>query len=154
MLPLISEFENAFFDSRKSNRFTLNSYLYRVLSELYDECLRKVPEKQRIPDIMHTVKRYIDSAYVDIDSVDGIAKKFGYSRDHLNRLFAQVYQMSISCYLRQRRMEEAMRLLQNTDMTLLQISQAIGYRDYSVFYRAFLSYYHVNPKSVSGRETQ
>lgn len=153
VLPLISKYENAFFDFRKSNCFLLNSYFYRILSELYNECYSDLSAQPRIPDIMHTVKKYLDSTYANIDSVSEIAKKFGYSPDHLNRLFVQIYQMPIYRYLRQRRMEEAMRLLQNTSMTLLQISQAVGYEEYSSFYRAFVSTYHVNPKNVSRNES-
>lgn len=153
LLPLVSAYENAFFDFRKSNYFLLNSYLYRILSELYSARCEDLSVNRRVSDVMHAVKRYIDSNYANIGSVEEIAKKIGYSPDHMNRLFVQKYQMPVYRYLRHRRMEEAMRLLQNTSMTLLQISQVVGYEEYSSFYRVFVSTYHINPKNVSRRES-
>lgn len=66
-----------------------------------------------------------------------LAEQFGYSTDHLIRIFKQHFQMTPHQYLIEIRLSEAKRLLLTTDWSLDQIASLSGFRDPTVFYRAF-----------------
>lgn len=139
--PIISACENAYSVRRQFNRFLMNSYLYRMFSELYPE----LPDNKQVSNLLSTIKKYIDSEYSSIANVEDIARKFGYNADHLTKIFIQKYKMSPYQYLKSIRMEHAMWLLQNTDMSLEQIAHSVGYDNYSSFYRMFVSTYRFSP---------
>ena len=147
ILPIISACEAAYTDRRYINAFLMDSYMYRIFSELY----MKIPDDKQVSNLLSMVKKHIDSEYSSIVSIQDIAQKFGYNPDHLTKIFIQKYHVSLYQYLKNVRMDHAMWLLQNTGMSLGQIARSVGYDNYSSFYRMFMSTYQVSPRRV-GKE--
>lgn len=113
----------------------------------------KLPNERQISNLLSMVKKHIDSEYFSISGVQDIAQKFGYNTDHLTKLFIQKYHLSIYRYLTDVRMEHALWLLQNTNMSLGQISSSVGYDNYSSFYRMFTGTYHASPQMMRKKKT-
>lgn len=147
--PIISACELAYSDGRLLNLFLMNSYMYRIFGELS----MKLPNERQIFNLLSMVKKHIDSEYFSISGVQDIAQKFGYNTDHLTKLFIQKYHLSIYRYLIDVRMEHALWLLQNTNMSLGQISSSVGYDNYSSFYRMFTETYHASPQMMRKKKT-
>ncbi len=145
VMPIISACEAACTDRRCTNTFLMDSYMYRVLSELYVN----IPDGKQVSNLLSMVKKHIDSEYSSISNVQDIAHRFGYNVDHLTKLFIRKYRVSLYQYLKNVRMDHAMWLLQNTGMSLSQIARSVGYDNYSSFYRMFVGTYRTSPRSVS-----
>ncbi len=74
-----------------------------------------------------------------------IASDFGISETSLKNYFKEVYGVSISEYLNDIRMKQAAMLLNETDYSILQIANQIGYTNQGRFAKVFYNYYHKKP---------
>ncbi len=142
--PLIDACIAASINRHASDPFLLHSYLHRFFSALY----HNDSDNNRISELLGMVRRFIDSEYSSIKHVDDIAKKFGYHRDYLTKLFSEKYHMTVFGYLKKVRMEHALWLLQHSEIPPPQISELVGYSDYSSFYRAFSATFHIAPNEA------
>lgn len=126
-----------------ANPFLLNSYMYRIFSELAES----TAAYSNTADFLTVVRRYIASEYSSQITVQGLAKKFGYHEDYLARMFRAKYGVSIYQWLISVRIEHAAWLIRNTGMKLSDIATSVGYRDQSTFYRAFERLNGISPKA-------
>lgn len=79
-------------------------------------------------------------------SAKDLGRALNYSSAHLNRLFAEHFQMTPYEYLQRQKFQYARNLLQNTDMSIQKIALEIGYSNLSHFFVNFKKYYGVTPK--------
>lgn len=90
-------------------------------------------------------RRLLADQYIEKDwntrSIDDLAQKLGVSRRQLNRIFTKYYGMSFKQKLTQVRMENATKLLSETDKPIKQISELVGYDDFGYFCRTFKKSY-------------
>jgi len=111
-------------------RFSLPDYSVRDMRRLlYDEVLNEMRANCR-----------------DV-TVEDLQKKYFYQRDYFNRLIKE-YSGFTFRELRQRlRLEEAGKLLLETDMRVEEVSLAVGYENQGFFYRIFTEYYGATPRA-------
>ena len=88
---------------------------------------------------------YMEENYTSLN-VKELARHFGYSSDHLNRIFRQCTSMTVSDTLLKIKMDHAGRMLRNKTLTIGQISDMLGYADTTNFIRNFKKYYGTTPK--------
>ncbi|MBQ8849803.1 MAG: helix-turn-helix transcriptional regulator [Clostridia bacterium] len=129
------------FVKKNSNAFKLNSYMLRIFSEL----LESTPASNENNTLAERVRNFIDSQYNSQVSLSDIAKKFGYTEEYILRIFKKHYGTSPHQYLIKLRMEHAMWLLENTDISVEQTALSVGYTDFSAFYRSFKKTYGTSP---------
>ena len=79
-------------------------------------------------------------------SLQDLAKQFGMSPRNYNRRFLQATGQSPSQYLQSLRMNEARELLQNSNLTIGEISFRVGYIDASYFTTLFKRFNNVTPR--------
>ncbi len=130
--PVISAYSLAC-SRRTANRFLLNSYMFRIFSEL----TQNSPAYSNKTELLSMVRRYLHSEYASPITLGTLARQFGYQPDYLSRMFRKQYRISLYQYLITVRMEHALWLLRNTDIKISEIASAVGYHDLSSFYRAF-----------------
>lgn len=87
---------------------------------------------------MALVKKYIDMKYANIQSVLEVAEHFYYSREHLSRAFKSSYNISISEYLRNRRVVESTKLL--STISVAEAAYTVGFNNQSAYISAFKSH--------------
>lgn len=75
-----------------------------------------------------------------------LASAMNYNSNYLADLFRKNMGISLSAYIRDICMQEAARLLLNTDLPVHEIISAIGYENRTVFYQHFQEKYGVTPK--------
>ena len=74
------------------------------------------------------VRAYVDRHYSDPDlSLSSMAEAFNYSPDHLGRLFAKGTGDTLLTCITERRVNEALRLLEDTRLNVHDIAEAVGY---------------------------
>lgn len=93
------------------------------------------------------IKRYIEKHYSEEISLDLLAKEIGYSKYHMNRMFAESTGKTIHAYIMERRLFEAEWLLLNTDTPIIEIAQMIGYTSQQSFTKAFGQRFECSPAS-------
>ncbi|MHA6483326.1 helix-turn-helix domain-containing protein [Paenibacillus sp. strain BS8-2] len=94
---------------------------------------------QQIIELLHA--KYSDSQF----SIQGMASHFSQSASYLTRYFKEQTGRTVSDYLNGIRIDEAKRLLLETDLTIAEIVQRIGYSDPSSFIRKFKAELHLTP---------
>lgn len=94
---------------------------------------------------------YMENNYADIN-VKAVANYFGYSTDHLNRIFKQCTAQTVSETLMNIKMKHAGQLLDNHQLSVSDIAAALGYKDTTNFIRNFKKHYHMTPKAFRDRK--
>ena len=126
---------------RSGNGFFKNAQMNRIFAMLSGEY-------ESNGSTAHLIKRYIDSNYASPLALEDIAGHFGYSQDHITRLFKKELGITPHKYLTEVRIRQAVWLLQNTDIAVERISAAVGFSDFSVFWRAFKKKYALSPREI------
>jgi len=106
-----------------------------------------------VPDSQHSSFKRLQHAIDHIQAnfysplrMQTLADIAGVSIAQLERLFKRVFQLTPQQMLTKTRIEEAMQLLLQTEMTIAEISQACGYSDQSAFARQFKATVGVSPR--------
>lgn len=90
---------------------------------------------------------YIRDNYSIRLSTEDIASKMFFNRNYLSKLFKAQTGLSVREFIKKIRLEQAIKLLRETDLTISQISQECGFSDIKNFYNAFESYAGCTPKN-------
>ena len=90
-----------------------------------------------IKDVWDELTEYIDENLHEELTLSALAKKSFYNPSYFSRIFKQRFGTSFSDYIRQKRIEHAMQLLRDTDLSVDDILSRAGYSDRSAFYHAF-----------------
>ena len=78
-------------------------------------------------------------------TIEDVAKKFAMNTTTLKTVFKDVYGTSIAAHIKIHRMEEAARLLKETDLSINEVSQHVGYETQSKFSAGFKEHFGISP---------
>lgn len=78
-------------------------------------------------------------------TIDILSTRFGVSQTVLKKEFRQLYGQPIHAWLQEQRLSQAATLLRDSDMTVLEIAQEVGYSSTSQFSNAFTRRYALTP---------
>lgn len=124
---------------RKFQAVAVRSYLSLLLTEL---CRR--PLSPADFELWQKLLTYLDENMAGAGLAD-FAGRSGYSSSHMGRLIKERLGRSFGEILKQRRLEKAAKLLEETDLTVEEIAVDLGYRNTSGLYKQFGSVYGRNP---------
>lgn len=97
-------------------------------------------------DIAYRAKNYIDNAFRSDITVSDVAEKLYVERTTFSKMFKRRFGVSPQEYICSCRLEEACRLIKNSNLPLSDIAAACGYKDYINFSKMFSKKYGVSPK--------
>ena len=126
---------------------SINEFLGRLKKLSFNiisiiESQNKNEEKAVYEDILS----YIDKNYKDRNlSLKGIASQFDMTDSYLSRFFRNNSGVNFIDYLTKKRMDEACRLLIETDMLVRDVMEKVGYIDLASFSRKFKQIYGISP---------
>ena len=105
------------------------------------------PSEQRLRDLtlLRRVRDRIDREYAEPLDVESLARGINVSAGHLSREFRAAYGESPYSYLMTRRIERAMTLLRRGDLSVTEISFAVGYHPIGTFTTRFTELVGVSP---------
>jgi len=125
-------------DAEDLNVESLSAIQEQVLSWLGELVARvRASREFRNASLVEKAVRYVEENYHQELSLEDVAKQVFLSPCYFSRLFKQVKGWSFSEYLTQVRMEEARRLLKNTDFQISEVAGRVGYRDARYFSQVF-----------------
>ena len=90
--------------------------------------------------LIRRAKTYIEAHYREKISLDEIASVIGISRYYFSTLFKQAAGTNFSTYLNEIRVNKAKELLRNTNMTVGQVYDQVGFNDQQYFCKTFKKY--------------
>ncbi|MBQ8358261.1 MAG: helix-turn-helix transcriptional regulator [Clostridia bacterium] len=94
--------------------------------------------------IMQKAVAYIGEHYADLTE-ESTASACGVSRSYFSRNFCHAMQTTFSSYVNSVRLREAERLLLTTDLSITEISEAVGFSTTSYFIDRFRSAHGITP---------
>ena len=102
--------------------------------------------KQQV-DIVKAVNEYISTQFMKRITIDSLSDLFDIPTSTLKRCFKGVYGTTIHHYLKECRINAAKHLLQESDQSILEIANAVGYENGSKFTSAFKEATGVTPSA-------
>lgn len=79
-------------------------------------------------------------------TIEQLSKQFLTNPTTLKNLFKSVYGMSVAAHMKEHRIRKAAEMLLKTDLSIAEISLAIGYDSQSKFSAAFKEFFQMTPK--------
>lgn len=123
------------------------SHFYQILSLLYQEQADK-----NISPNAQSIANYIESNYINGVTLPELCDKFGFSKNHIIKLIKKAYGMTPIDYLNSFRLQKAEALLEITSEKAEYIAAAVGFNNYSHFYRLFYKRSGVSPNDFRIRK--
>ncbi|MBQ3529954.1 MAG: helix-turn-helix domain-containing protein [Oscillospiraceae bacterium] len=126
----------------------LRAYVVELIIKIFRKMNTDVPSDQasRQSQIVEQALTYLKSNYQKHLSLDDFAAQVFLSKDYFSRLFRETTGVPISTYLKKVRIEEACKLLVNTDYTVDHIAELCGFSDTKNFYLNFKKHTGLTPK--------
>lgn len=113
--------------------------------------IRRQAQTMRIEPVAHSkfaiqdVLAYISEHYPENLNLNQLSHRFGISPVHLSRLFKQVCGISPINYVIYYRITQAVIMLQKTDMSIADITSAVGYQNQAHFTKLFSQHIGYTP---------
>ena len=98
-------------------------------------------------DMLKNVLEYIERNLAEDCDIAAIARTFSISQVHLRRIFKIAFGVSLSGYIRSRRLSSSLELLLNKNMTVLDVANECGYSYEQSYIRAFKKEFGILPGS-------
>jgi two-component system response regulator YesN len=112
----------------------------------YKEVMRQILEKitaqigvtqKTVDDRIPRMLAFIEKNYEQDLRLEDMAEEFNFNYHYLSAYFHQNMKEGFSDYLNEIRTAKACELLENTDLSIAQISEKVGYSEHSYFCRVF-----------------
>lgn len=139
-------FKAAHHNSSLANDVLIESLIYKFFYYLMTEYPEKVMVKNSDEDL-HLAVNYLEQNFVNPScTISTLCHELDFSRSYLYNIFKNNLNISPLKFLTQLRMEKAKQLLLNSDYTIRQITDMVGYTDEFTFSKAFKRYTGLSPK--------
>ena len=92
--------------------------------------------------------QYIESHIYEPITLDLISKKFQFSKEYISSLFKKETGKNISNYIIESKMNHALQMIRDSNMSLNEICENLGYNSYSYFSRCFKKTFNCSPKKM------
>jgi len=104
--------------------------------------------KEKAWYVFREIKESIEDNYLELAGMQDIAGHAGMSEAYISRLFRRYYHMTPYSFLVQKKMEHALNLLRQRNMTVQQAAAMTGYDDPFHFSRVFKKFKGISPSEV------
>lgn len=106
-----------------------------------------LPDAGEHSEKLKLVLDYIELHYPEPIFISDLAKLCYFSDYHFMRFFKKHMNMTCLEYINSLRLEKSVKLLEQGNASILEISLSVGFRNLSYFHRAFKKKYHMTPLS-------
>ena len=121
---------------------------YSALSCFYSilNCLSEDSLKHKKVPFVDNAKSFMELNYQSAEfNVDALCRMVHVSHSYLCKIFHREEGMTVKSYLNTLRMNEALRLLKNSELSVKEISFRVGFSDEVIFMKAFKKFYGKTP---------
>ena len=118
--------------------------------EADDMLYRSSKALQRLSPITEYIKKH----YAEDISLQSFAQLFGYSIEHLSRMFQKYAQINYKSYLSGIRLEHAVEEMETSDKTIGEIATEVGFSDSRAMSKAFQKKYGMLPSEYNRKNRE
>lgn len=124
----------------------MKGLVHRLSVEISE--LIKSTRKNSIKVLIEKAVEYLNAHYVESDvSLESVAEELHISSEYLSRQFKKEMEITFIQYLMSLRLEEAKRLIEDTNLKNFEVAETVGYSEANYFSYAFKKYYGISPSS-------
>ncbi len=98
-----------------------------------------------VTDLVDRARKHLLIHYAEEISLSAMCDKFGVNRSYFSKCFKEKAGMNFSDMLTNIRLDAATQLISSTKMSLVDISENVGFNDPKYFSRVFRKYYGMTP---------
>jgi len=109
--------------------------------------LKEIIKPSRI-ELFSSIDEYITTHLEKDITVASLCHEFNISRTRLYALCNQYISGGVASYIKTKRLTKAKELLRTTDMSVTDISQAVGFSDYNYFLKIFKKHFGISTKTM------
>ncbi|KRN27574.1 transcription regulator [Lactobacillus selangorensis] len=125
---------------------SLNLLLSTLLIELANTVESQTNQIAKSADPELAILQYIDTHYSDL-SLKTLAKHFGYNKNYLGNMLKKTTGQTFQSLLDQKRLARSRTLLTNTNYSIENISEMIGFKSPTSLFKLYRKYLHTTPKT-------
>ncbi|NLV37243.1 MAG: AraC family transcriptional regulator [Clostridiaceae bacterium] len=131
----------------------IKGYFLSLLGELFQEVQFK-ETKSSDGDTIKAVLNFCSENYTQNIKLETIAQALHISRSYISHLFCEKLHMGFSEYVGTLRISDACKLLASQDMSITEVSYAVGFNSTRSFNRLFLKYTGMTPREYRRKGKQ
>ena len=132
-------------DLQSSGEMLMQGYLHIIVGKLLS-LLTLNDSPTESDDGLKKILLYLNAHYKEPVSRQQIAKAVGYNESYVSHVFSNALNITIPEYINSLRIYDATKLLEQTELSVTQISSEIGFGSIRNFNRVFLRHTGVSPK--------
>lgn len=121
--------------------------LMNILNYILLELLNIIDFKSSNPHIIKIIK-YINNHINEPVSLSSVSKHINLSKEYIANIFKKETGKTVCEYINERKMLLAKDMIQYHNYSLNQISESLGYENYSYFSRVFKKFFGTSPKEM------
>ena len=148
-MRLIRQLEEALRDEQFGHELLANTTFLQLLIAINRDILQDRTAEDtatyRCDPKMEEILRYIAAHLEEELSVEALAGRFYLSRYYLMHRFKAITGYTVHQYISQKRLLRAGELIR-AGTPVMKAAEAVGFREYSTFLRAFQNTFHVSPR--------
>lgn len=140
---------NALTEILKKAMETVEEKRHKIMMEKYGaQYIDSMAQKSKgdYVDAVEQIENYIMEHYAEDLRVKDLADMVYISSDHLTRSFKKRFGKTVSEYILEKRMNLAGELLKRHDLSITQVSDSVGFGNYSYFTEQFKKVYGMTPR--------
>ena len=105
-------------------------------------------------ELVSVIKEHLQSNLAKKISINDVCKKFSYSRSFICKIFKEQTGESLITYFNRLKLEEAKRMLLESEATLSEISEILGFSETKYFGTVFKKIYGMSPAAYREHHSQ
>lgn len=133
ILPLV---EKAYADRNVESALVMQGYFTVIVGKLLEKLSLK-PRSAVTDGAMQRILEFLNQHYREPITRTDIARNLGYHSSYISHLFSDTMHVSLPEYMNLLRVEEACRILRETDMSISDIYAELGFQSIRNFNRVF-----------------
>lgn len=124
----------------------VNSILSMVYTKLQYDQTHEDRQDMKNDELIRMITEYLDDNYIEPISLEELGEKFGISHYYLAHLFKNETGVSPMKYVMHRKIGEVQNLLMNSDVSISDIGERLGFSSSCHLSSVFKKYFGISPK--------
>ena len=139
-------------EGQPSSDKILESYMNIIITKMLRKTSFQV-DKEELDDVWRELSDYIDENLDAKLTLSLLASKCFYNPSYFSRAFKEKFGMTLTEYITKKRIAYASKLLLESDMSIDEISERVGFSDRSSFYHTFSKIMGTTPSEYRGKNS-
>lgn len=137
--------QNAEYTKTEKNK--INGILHNLFNCILIDLFDFLNYKTKNPHVINILK-YIDANIMAPLALNDVSEAVHISKEYTARVFKKEMNMTVTEYINRQKLSIAKTMLTSNQLSLREISERLGYRNYNYFSRVFKECYGISPIKV------